>query len=48
MTKDRRGRQIALAAAYGGGGLGIGATAVIGLLVVYAKLARRTVGEPTD
>jgi lysophospholipase L1-like esterase len=47
VTKDRRGRQIAVAAAYGGGGLGIIASAFTGLLLVEAKLARRTVGEPT-
>jgi lysophospholipase L1-like esterase len=45
--KDRRGRQIAMAAVYGGGGLGIIAGALTGLLIVEAKLARRTVGEPT-
>src|SRR5262245_7874497 len=36
-----------MAAAYGGGGLGRIAGAFAGLLVVEAKLARRTVGEPT-
>src|SRR5262245_59123165 len=36
-----------MAAAYGGGGLGIIAGGLTGLLVVEAKLARRTVGVPT-
>jgi lysophospholipase L1-like esterase len=45
--KDRRRRQIAMATAYGGGGLGMIAGALTGLLIVEAKLARRTVGVPT-
>src|SRR5262245_11299514 len=36
-----------MAAAYGGSGLGMIAGALTGLLIVEAKLARRTVGAPT-
>lgn len=47
MTKDRRTHQLGVAAVYCGGGLGIIASALSGLLILEAKLARRTVGEPT-
>ena len=48
MSKARQARRIAVvAAAYGGGGLGLVAGALAGLLVAEAKLARRTVGPPT-
>ncbi len=47
MSKARRARRLAVAAAYGGGGLGIAVGALTGVLVAEAKLARRTVGVPT-
>lgn len=47
MTRRRRARRIARVAAYGGGGIGLLASALTALLVAEAKLARRAVGVPT-
>ena len=47
MSLARRARRIATAAAYGGGGLGVAAGAVVGVLIAETKLARRWIGEPT-
>ena len=44
----RRARYVAVKAAYGGGLVGTLGAAGWGLLVTEAKLARRTIGEPTD
>jgi lysophospholipase L1-like esterase len=46
LGRAEQARRIALAAAYGGGGLGVVAGAIAGLLVAEARLARRTVGSP--
>jgi lysophospholipase L1-like esterase len=46
MSRARRARRIAAAAAFGGGGLGMLGAAGFGLLVAEAKLARRTIGQP--
>jgi lysophospholipase L1-like esterase len=40
-------RRIAVAAAYGGGALGAAGMILLGVLISEARLARRTVGEPT-
>jgi lysophospholipase L1-like esterase len=48
VTLAARARRIAIAAAYGGGGLGLLSAATAGLLVAEAKLARRWIGEPTS
>jgi lysophospholipase L1-like esterase len=45
-TRARAARRIVLAAAYGGGGLGILTGAAVGLLMAEAKLARKWIGEP--
>ena len=46
MSRARRARRIAAAAAFGGGGVaGLGAAGV-GVLLAEAKLARRTIGTP--
>jgi lysophospholipase L1-like esterase len=47
MTKARVARKIAMAAAYGGGGLGLLSAGAFGLVRAEAALARRTIGEPT-
>ncbi|MGH8894757.1 MAG: SGNH/GDSL hydrolase family protein, partial [Actinomycetes bacterium] len=47
MTKARVARRIAMAAAYGGGGLGLLSAGAFGLVRAEAALARRTIGEPT-
>lgn len=47
MSRARRARRIAMAAAYGGGGVGLFGAGAAGLLVAEAKLARRMIGEPT-
>ena len=44
----RRARYVAVKAAYGGGLVGTLGAAGWGLLVAEAKLARRTIGEPTE
>ena len=46
MSRITAARRIAVAAAYGGGGLGLVGATVAGLLVAEAKLARRWIGEP--
>jgi lysophospholipase L1-like esterase len=47
VTKARVARKIAMAAAYGGGGLGLLSAGAFGLIRAEAALARRTIGEPT-
>jgi lysophospholipase L1-like esterase len=47
VSRASRARQIATAAAYGGGGLGLLTAAGWGLLIGEAKLARRWVGPPS-
>ena len=47
MTKARVARRMAMAAAYGGGGLGILSAGAFGLIRAEAALARRAIGEPT-
>ena len=44
MIKARVARRIAMAAAYGGGGLGALSAAAFGLVRAEAALARRTIG----
>jgi lysophospholipase L1-like esterase len=44
VIRARDARKIATAAAYGGGGLGLAGSALYGLLLAEAKLARRWVG----
>lgn len=46
MGRARRARKIAMAAAYGGGGLGLVGAGAAGILVGEAKLARRAIGKP--
>jgi lysophospholipase L1-like esterase len=48
VSRRSRARRIAAAAAYGGGGLGLIASACWGLLLGEAKLARRWVGPPAS
>jgi lysophospholipase L1-like esterase len=45
-TRVRAARRIAMAAAYGGGGLGLLTGATVALLMAEAKLARKWIGEP--
>lgn len=47
VTKARVARRIAMAAAYGGGGLGLLSAGAFGLIRAEAALARRAIGEPT-
>jgi hypothetical protein len=47
VTKARVARRIAMAAAYGGGGLGVLSAGAFGLVRAEAALARRAIGEPT-
>lgn len=47
-SRARTARRIAIAAAYGGGGLGALAGSTVALLWAEAKLARRQIGEPTE
>ena len=47
MSLARRARRIAVAAAYGGGGIGVLSAATAGLLVAEARMARRWIGTPT-
>lgn len=47
MTRARVARRIAMAAAYGGGGLGVLSAGAFGLVRAEAALARRAIGEPT-
>lgn len=46
MSRASRARKVAIAAAYGGGGLGVLSAAAAGVMVGEIKLARRTVGAP--
>lgn len=48
MGRARHARRIAVRAAYGGGTIGLTGAALAGLLAGQAKLARRTVGMPTE
>ena len=48
MSRARRARRIAVAAAYGGGSLGVIGASLFGTLAAQAKLARRNIGEPTE
>lgn len=48
MTRTARARRLAAAAAYGGGGVGLAAAGGYGLLALQARLARGTIGEPTE
>lgn len=47
MTRARVARRIAMAAAYGGGGLSLLSAGAFGLVRAEAALARRAIGEPT-
>ncbi len=47
VTKARVARRIAMAAAYGGGGLGVLSAGAFGLIRAEAALARRAIGEPS-
>ncbi|MDQ1641456.1 MAG: hypothetical protein QOJ90_807 [Actinomycetota bacterium] len=47
MSRAARARRIAVAAAYGGGGVGLLAASALGLVRAEVALARRTIGEPT-
>ena len=46
VTRARVARRIAMAAAYGGGGLGLLSAGAFGLVRAEAALARRAIGEP--
>ncbi|WP_370247148.1 SGNH/GDSL hydrolase family protein [Nocardioides sp.] len=46
MPSSRAARKLAAAAVYGGGGLTVAGTALLGLLRTEAVLARRTIGDP--
>lgn len=48
MTRASRVRRLAAAGAFGGGGVGLAAAGGWGLLVVQAKRARGTIGDPTE
>lgn len=48
MRRTARARRLAGAAAYGGGGVGLAAAGGYGLLALQARLARGTIGEPTE
>ena len=48
MSRASRARQIAMGAAYGGGGATLLGASAIGLLLAQAKLARRAIGQPTS
>jgi len=47
VTRARVAKRIAMAAAYGGGGLGVLSAGAFGLIRAEAALARRAIGEPT-
>ena len=47
MSRASRARQIAMGAAYGGGGATLLGASAVGLLLAQAKLARRAIGQPT-
>ena len=48
MSRASQARRIAVAAAYGGGGLGLLTAGAFGLIRAEAAFARRTIGEPTE
>ena len=48
MSRASQARKIAVAAAYGGGGLGLLTAGAFGLIRAEAALARRAIGEPTE
>lgn len=48
MSRARRARHIAMAAAYGGGSLGVLGAGLFGTLATQARLARRAIGELTE
>lgn len=47
MSRASQARRVAVAAAYGGGGLGLLTAGALGLIRAEAALARRAIGEPT-
>jgi lysophospholipase L1-like esterase len=47
VSRASRARQIAMGAAYGGGGATLLGASAVGLLLAQAKLARRAIGQPT-
>ncbi|MGH8970180.1 MAG: GDSL-type esterase/lipase family protein, partial [Actinomycetes bacterium] len=47
MSRATRARRVAVAAAYGGGGLGLLTAGAFGVIRAEAFLARRAIGEPT-
>jgi len=48
VSRASQARRIAVAAAYGGGGLGLLTAGAFGLIRAEAAFARRTIGEPTE
>ena len=48
MSRASQARRIAVAAAYGGGGLGLLTAGAFGLIRAEASFARRAIGEPTE
>ena len=46
VSRARRARKIAVAAVYGGGGIGLVGAGAAGLITAEARLARRTIGQP--
>jgi lysophospholipase L1-like esterase len=48
VGRAARARRIAVAAAYGGGSLGVVGASLYGTLATQARLARRSIGEPTE
>jgi len=48
MSRASHARRVATAAAYGGGTVGAAGAVLLGVLAGEARLARHTVGEPTD
>jgi lysophospholipase L1-like esterase len=48
VSRASQARRIAVAAAYGGGGLGLLTAGAFGLIRAEAAIARRTIGEPTE
>ena len=48
MSRASQARRIAVAAAYGGGGLGLLTAGAFGLIRAEAAFARRAIGEPTE
>jgi lysophospholipase L1-like esterase len=48
VSRASQARRIAMAAAYGGGGLGLLTAGAFGLIRTQAAIARRAIGEPTE